>query len=101
MIMGEYDRILDAQKCRGSEKIKNPIKRVISPLFPLLVNSIVRSDTMGIALEARGWNSITKKLSFKSKLSLHPLRRSWRKNDTVTLIFVILLILSPLLIAHL
>lgn len=98
MIMSEYHMIIDAQKCRGSEKIKNPAKRIIAPLFPLLVNSIVRSEIMGIALESRAWDSDIPKQALLIKLSIHPLNGSWKRNDSISFVLSILIITTPLIL---
>jgi len=49
-----WDTIRDAQKVRGMEHVRNPVKRLAAPLFPLLLNSILRSRTSADALTVRG-----------------------------------------------
>jgi energy-coupling factor transport system permease protein len=62
VLMLDFYSIADAQKSRGLQvDVKNPIKWVrnlVPILIPLMVNSLMRSEQMAEAMEARGYGSV-------------------------------------------
>ena len=53
LVFDQANEILSAQKSRGVEKQKNPIKRIRFLIYPLLVKTFKRVDEMAFAMEAR------------------------------------------------
>jgi len=53
LLFDQANEILSAQKARGIEKQKNPIKRIRFLIYPLLVKTFQRVDEMAFAMEAR------------------------------------------------
>ncbi len=82
-LMDQWDKIHAAQLTRGIGSVRNPVKRVFAPLFPLLLNSIIRSEITAQALEVRGFKE--KDLATPAQIrSLQGL--SWKLSDTFLLL---------------
>ena len=96
-IFSDWNRIIDAQKSRGIESTRNPLRRLASPLFPLFLNTILKSVAIAAALETRGYaeteyipgRDIRKMLSLK-----------WKLKDTIFLssVLIVLFLTKPLVI---
>lgn len=70
LIAQTAEKIAKAQAARGGDweqKGFNPIrqaKRVLPLIVPLMVNSLKRAETMGLAMESRGFNAAEQRSSF-------------------------------------
>ena len=53
LLFDQANEILSAQKSRGVEKQKNPIKRIRYLVYPILVKTFKRVDEIAFAMEAR------------------------------------------------
>ncbi|MCI5745390.1 MAG: energy-coupling factor transporter transmembrane protein EcfT [Erysipelotrichaceae bacterium] len=97
-ILDETYRIMKAQASRGVDfkngKFKEKIVAITSLIIPLFISAISRSDELANAMEARNYNPLAKRTSYR--------KLSWNKHDSITIIasFIILaiFIVLPILI---
>lgn len=93
-LMEETERIIDAQKSRGSDfDSGNLFKRIMAffpVLFPLLISSLKHADELALAMECRGYNH------GENYTSLHEFHI--RRKDIISLITGSILILLILII---
>ncbi|WP_251518053.1 MULTISPECIES: energy-coupling factor transporter transmembrane component T family protein [Staphylococcus] len=84
-LMDELDKIIFAQKSRGSEmssgSILNRIKAYIPLLIPLFISSFQRAEDLAIAMEVRGYDANSQRTSYRQ---LH-----WHMKDTISIILLI------------
>jgi len=100
LLLGEFRKIQEAQQSRGGENIKNPVRRLTLPLFPLLVNSLVRSRSLGEAMEARAWDTGMTGKNFKGRLKQHYLHNKWTFRDSFFTLSVLLYLLLSLFLSR-
>jgi len=91
-----WDTIRDAQKVRGMEHVRNPVKRLTAPLFPLLLNSILRSRTSADALTVRGMEMSSGEEDLTGRRFRQTLFPGNRKNRNPRLLLNAAVILLPL-----
>ena len=84
-LMEELDKIILAQKSRGSYfGTGNVIQRIKSfiPLFiPLFISAFQRAEDLAIAMEVRGYNGESERTSYRSL--------QWMKRDTIAILLLI------------
>jgi len=68
LIFDHYVEMMNAQKSRGIELSKNPIRRVKFTALPLLERTLRRADEMVYAMESRSYTHIRTKPTFKTSL---------------------------------
>ncbi len=66
LVFDEASQIMDAQKSRCVENRKNPLKRIILLVYPLLLQAFLRADEMTQAMEARCYTENRTKPVFKA-----------------------------------
>jgi len=76
LVFDQVSEMQEAQKARCIEGRKNPIKRVMFLLVPLLLHIFIRADEMALAMESRGYSEVRTEPVFKTNI-----------NDWVLLIF--------------
>ena len=73
-LMDELDKIILAQKSRGSEissgSLMTRIKAFIPLMIPLFISAFQRADELAIAMEVRGYDANVQRTSYR-KLSWH------------------------------
>ena len=69
VLFGEFAEMMTAQKARGVELRKNPIKRLYFAVFPFLEQTLRRTDQIVKAMEARGYSEVRTRAVFKSNKS--------------------------------
>ncbi|QED45975.1 energy-coupling factor transporter transmembrane component T family protein [Cytobacillus dafuensis] len=88
-LMQETDKIMKAQTARGvdftSGPIKERVKAIIPLLIPLFVSSFKRAEELATAMEARGYRGGEGRTKYR--------QLSWRFNDTIMLLLLVLLTL--------
>lgn len=84
-LMNELDKIILAQKSRGSEissgSIANRIKAFVPLLIPLFVSAFQRAEDLAIAMEVRGYDTNKQRTSYR--------RLQWQWQDTLALVALI------------
>ena len=84
-LMDELEKIILAQKSRGSEissgSIVTRIKSFIPLMIPLFISAFQRAEELAIAMEVRGYDMNVKRTSYRL---LH-----WRLRDTFALLTLI------------
>ena len=87
-LMDELDKIILAQKSRGSEissgGVITRIKAFIPLMIPLFISAFQRAEELAIAMEVRGYDAHAERTSYRLL--------QWRLRDTL-----ILLLLIPIL----
>lgn len=71
VILDSYTEMMDAQKARGIELQKNPVKRVRYMLIPLLGRTLRRADEIVFAMEARCYSQT------RTRAVFHTNRADW------------------------
>lgn len=66
LIFDELSEIREAQKARCIENRKNPIHRISSLVFPLLLGVFLRADQMALAMESRCYSDVRARAVFKA-----------------------------------
>lgn len=66
LIFDQVSEMQDAQKARCIEGRKNPIKRIMLLLFPLLLHIFIRTDEMALAMESRCYSEVRTRAVFKT-----------------------------------
>ena len=81
----ELDKIILAQKSRGSEissgNIATRIKSFIPLLVPLFISAFQRAEELAVAMEVRGYDANVKRTSYR--------QLKWQLRDTLSLIMII------------
>ena len=84
-LMDELDKIILAQKSRGSEissgNIATRIKSFIPLLVPLFISAFQRAEELAVAMEVRGYDANVKRTSYR--------QLKWQLRDTLSLIMII------------
>ncbi|MBO1198054.1 energy-coupling factor transporter transmembrane protein EcfT [Staphylococcus simiae] len=84
-LMDELDKIILAQKSRGSEissgNITTRIKAFIPLLVPLFISAFQRAEELAIAMEVRGYDANVKRTSYRLL--------KWQLRDTIALVLLI------------
>ena len=84
-LMDELDKIILAQKSRGSEissgSLMTRIKAFIPLMIPLFISAFQRADELAIAMEVRGYDANVQRTSYR--------KLSWHKRDTLSLFSLI------------
>lgn len=84
-LMDELDKIILAQKSRGSEissgSIVTRFKAFIPLLIPLFISAFQRAEELAIAMEVRGYNADVKRTSYR--------KLQWQAKDTFALLLLI------------
>ena len=84
-LMNELDKIILAQKSRGSEissgGLINRIKAFIPLLIPLFISAFQRAEDLAIAMEVRGYDTKKQRTSYR--------KLQWRWTDVLVLILLI------------
>lgn len=85
-ILDETYRIMKAQASRGVDfangKLKEKIVAITSLIIPLFISAFSRSDELANAMEARNYNPLGKRTRYRTL--------KWRSRDTISLIFLVL-----------
>lgn len=93
-LMDEANKIMLAQASRGVDfeegKFKDKVMQIISLLVPMFIISFKRSDELANAMEARNF------IPGKLRTRIHILK--WQSNDTVTMIFSSILLVTAILV---
>ncbi len=93
-LIDETNRIISAQKARGSDfesgNIFKRIKAIVPVLIPLLISAFRRAEELGDAMDARCYGSGAKRTKYKK------LRFTWR--DAIGLLFAGALIAGVILL---
>lgn len=87
IILDDYVEMRNAQKARCLELRKNPIKRVMFIVFPLLINILRKADELIYAMEARCYSEERTRTDFKTNFI-----------DWVTLALCIIIIMCVIFI---
>ncbi|WP_434509715.1 energy-coupling factor transporter transmembrane component T family protein [Desulfitobacterium sp. AusDCA] len=66
LVFDQASEMQEAQKARCIEARKNPIRRVMSLIFPLLLHTFMRADEMVLAMESRCYSEVRTKAVFKT-----------------------------------
>lgn len=96
LLLGEFRKIREAQVSRGGDNLKNPVRRMALPLFPLLVNSLVKSRSLAEAMEARAWDSGIPKKGIRERQKAHYLYQKWTLRDSLFFFSMVLYLLLSL-----
>ncbi|MGZ2416537.1 energy-coupling factor transport system permease protein [Staphylococcus caledonicus] len=84
-LMDELDKIILAQKSRGSEissgSLMTRIKAFVPLMIPLFISAFQRAEELAIAMEVRGYDADTQRTSYR--------KLEWRLNDTMCLLSII------------
>lgn len=84
-LMNELDKIILAQKSRGSElssgTLMNRIKAFIPLLIPLFISAFQRAEDLAIAMEVRGYDANTERTSYREL--------QWKVKDTIVVLLII------------
>lgn len=67
VIFDSYTEMMDAQKSRGSELQKNPLKRIKYIVVPLLEKTLRRADEIVYAMESRCYSQTRTRAQFHTK----------------------------------
>lgn len=94
MVSEEMSNISTAQKIRGIEKkgIKGNIKAFKMASLPLMINSLRRSRTMGLAIESKGFGKRAWKEYYQNF--------KMNKVDYAVLIFTVILLLTAIFVRY-
>lgn len=94
-LLDETDRIMKAQASRGVDfqdgKLKEKIKAIISLIIPLFISAFQRSEDLANAMEARGYDPMSKRTKYRIL--------KWKLNDTISFIIIGLLFISLLVMS--
>jgi len=66
VIFDQYLEMMNAQKARGIQLNKNPIRRVKLMVMPLLTRTLGRADTLVHAMEARCYSEVRTRVIFET-----------------------------------
>jgi len=84
-LMNELDKIILAQKSRGSEissgGLINRVSAFIPLLIPLFISAFQRAEDLAIAMEVRGYDTNKQRTSYR--------QLNWQKSDSLLLISII------------
>ena len=84
-LMDELDKIILAQKSRGSELssggLMTRIKAFIPLMIPLFISTFQRAEELAIAMEVRGYDANVNRTSYR--------KLQWHIGDTMCLISII------------
>lgn len=87
-LLDETGRIMKAQESRGVDfkkgKMKEKIKGIISLIVPLFVSAFQRSEELANAMEARGYNPLGKRTSYR--------KLSFALRDFISLLILLILL---------
>lgn len=87
-LLDETGRIMKAQESRGVDfkkgKMKEKIKGIISLIVPLFVSAFQRSEELANAMEARGYNPLGKRTSYR--------KLSFTLRDFISLLILLILL---------
>lgn len=93
-LMDELDKIILAQKSRGSEissgGLVTRIQAFVPLLIPLFISAFQRAEELAIAMEVRGYDAHAERTSYRML--------QWRLRDTCTLLLLIPILAILLLI---
>jgi len=80
-LMDELEKIILAQKSRGSEissgSLMTRIKAFIPLMIPLFISAFQRAEELAIAMEVRGYDMNVKRTSYRLL--------QWKLKDTITI----------------
>lgn len=86
-LMEETDKIMNAQRARGVDfnegSLTERMKAIVPILIPLFISAFNRAYDLAIAMEARGYQGGEGRTKYR--------QLSWRRNDTIGLIFVVVI----------
>ncbi|ADU29192.1 energy-coupling factor transporter transmembrane component T family protein [Evansella cellulosilytica] len=89
-LLDETQKIMDAQRARGSEfgegNLLKQMKVLVPVFLPLFVSSLNRAEEMANAMEVRGYQSGEQRTTFR--------QLTWKNKDTICLFAMIVLTLS-------
>ena len=96
-LLDETQKVMDAQRARGSEfgegSLIRQMKTLVPVFLPLFVSSLNRAEELANVMEVRGYQSSEQRSTFR--------QLSWNKRDTLGLLFMVLLTLCLLVLrAH-
>jgi energy-coupling factor transport system permease protein len=83
--MNELDKIILAQKSRGSEissgSIINRVKAFVPLLIPLFISAFQRAEDLAIAMEVRGYDTKKQRTNYR--------KLQWQTKDSLTLLILL------------
>lgn len=84
-LMNELDKIILAQKSRGSEissgSIINRVKAFVPLLIPLFISAFQRAEDLAIAMEVRGYDTKKQRTNYR--------KLQWQVKDSLTLLLLL------------
>ncbi len=84
-LMNELDKIILAQKSRGSEissgSIINRVKAFVPLLIPLFISAFQRAEDLAIAMEVRGYDTKKQRTNYR--------KLQWETKDSLTLLILL------------
>lgn len=84
-LMDELDKIILAQKSRGSEissgGLMTRIEAFVPLMIPLFISAFQRAEELAIAMEVRGYDANIKRTSYR--------KLQWHVSDTISLLSII------------
>lgn len=84
-LMNELDKIILAQKSRGSEissgSIINRVKAFVPLLIPLFISAFQRAEDLAIAMEVRGYDTKKQRTNYR--------KLQWQTKDSLTLLILL------------
>src|SRR5699024_7340420 len=95
-LMNELDKIILAQKSRGSEissgGLINRVKAFIPLLVPLFISAFQRAEDLAIAMEVRGYETNKKRTSYR--------KLYWRWADSLLLMLIVQIAIILFILMH-
>lgn len=95
-LMNELDKIILAQKSRGSEissgGLINRVKAFIPLLVPLFISAFQRAEDLAIAMEVRGYETHKKRTSYR--------KLYWRWADSLLLMLIVPIAIILFILKH-
>ncbi|MBD8071441.1 energy-coupling factor transporter transmembrane component T family protein [Bacillus sp. PS06] len=86
-LLDETQKVMDAQRARGSEfgegSLVKQMKTLVPLFLPLFASSLSRAEELANVMEVRGYQSSVRRSSFR--------QLSWQKRDTFSLVVMLLL----------
>lgn len=93
-LLDETQKVMDAQRARGSEfgegSLLRQMKTLVPIFLPLFVSSLNRAEELANVMEVRGYQSGKKRSTFR--------QLRWRNRDSICLIIMFLLTLGLVLL---
>lgn len=93
-LLDETQKIMDAQRARGTEfgegNILRQMKTLVPIFLPLFASSLNRAEELANVMEARGYQSTVRRSTFRQLY--------WQNRDTISILFLLVFTVAMLLI---